>query len=397
MKAHLESSFYKSQSVEREIINIKKKKFSDSMFRTQLYNPRIDPERQEYYNGTDSNDSDGYFVSVDRGECFSPGSKLWYIYKSKHWHTIKSITCRSLMIAYTIYLTIETYKFFDEILILFNLIYLILIFIDCWIVVKVRHGLEDRWCSMSILFFICANTSSLFMLELFYNSFLTHAIFQPDMARHVDLEYRLENVLINASINSTIYKSDQMWQDTLDIEVYYNELSKHEAIFCVVLIVCRLFLPQAMLTWSAVSTMCEFSFNTIFDVYSTLNLCRDAKLNLPENIVIACFIISNGALITISLNLFYDDSKELSNVGLPISILRSISDNFYFRIVIQIIFADLPFFVIHLLIITGFQTLIRPDIYYLITKQCIIITCKVFFMLNNWCHSYNDDKGEQSD
>ena len=359
------------------------------MFRTQLYNPRIDPERQEYYNANGPSNLDGYFVSVDNQEYFSPGSKLWHIYKSKQWYTFKSVACRLLMIIYTIYLTNETYKFFNEILILLNLSYLILISIDCWVVIKVRHGLEDRWCSLSILFFICANTSSLFLFELFYNSFLTHEIFQPDKARHIDLEYRLKHVLTNANINGTNLNSDRMWNETLDIEIYCNELSKHEAIFCIVLILCRLFLPQATLTWSAISTMCEFSFNTIFDVYTTLNLCRDAKLNLPENIVIACFVISNGALISISLNLFNNDFEDKSIDGPPISILRSISDNFYFRLVVQILLADLPFLVIHLLIIKRYQMLIRPDIYYLITKQCIIILCKIFFMIYIWFHDFS--------
>ena len=348
------------------------------MFRTQLYNPLVDPERQEYYTSTLTGEDNGYYFSLDQSNLTT---KLWHFYKSKKWHTFKSISCRILMIAYTIYLNLNLFYLLNEKLVLFNLVYLALIVIDCAVVLFVRKGLEDRWCSLSLLFFICANTTSFFLLENFYNSFLTLSIFTPDMAKHIELEYDLidSNVLKKVELNESIIDSTTHWNNLIDKEDYFNILSQHEAIFCIVLILSRLFLPQATLTWSAISTMCEFSFNTLFDVFSTMSLCRDSKLNLSQDIIIACYLISNSALISISLNLFNDESDEESD--LKISLLRIISDNFYFRLIMQIIFADLPFLVIRLIIITKFQTLVRPDIYYLIAKQFIIIACKFFFMI----------------
>lgn len=355
------------------------------MFRTQLYNPLVDPERQEYYDAA-TIQTDGYYLTLDHKEYFSPGTKLWHFYKSKAWHTIKSIGCRLVMISYTAYSIIESYIFFNEIILLFNLIYILLILVDCFIILSVRKGLEDRWCSLTILFFICANTTPFFMLEIYYNSFLTLNVFHPDLSKHIELDYSKE--ITNNTV--LVIDSNKIWSDSLNKELYYNILSKHEAIFCIILIFSRLFLPQATLTWSAVSTMCEFSFNTVFDVYTTMSLCRDPKLNLPQNIIIACYIVSNGALISISLNLFNEDSDVDSKLN--VSLLRRISDNFYFRLIIQILFADLPFLVIRIIIITRFQTLIRPDIYYLIAKQLIIINCKIVFMAYNWCSNYLKDE-----
>jgi hypothetical protein len=345
------------------------------MFRTQLYNPLIDPERQEYYN----NKSEGYYLTVDHRNIFSPGTKLWHIYKSKLCHIFKSITCRLVMIAYTVYMIYQTYDFFNEILIMFNFIYIILILIDCFIVVHIRKGLEDRWCSLSILYFICANTTCLFLFEIFYNSFLTLNIFHPDTIEHMKQEYSFNNLTIMIdSINED--------QNLLNEETYYNELSRHESLFCIILIFSRLFIPQATLTWSALSTICEFSFNTIFDVYTTINMCRDPKLDLPQNIIIACYVVSYGALISISLNMFSEESDTQNKLN--ISFLRQVSDNIYFRVIIQIVFADLPFLIIRLLIINKYQMLIKPDIYYLITKQYIIITCKILFMIYCWSKNY---------
>lgn len=360
------------------------------MFRTQLYNPLVDPERQEYYkqahliepssHSSTSSFSDGYYLKLDQSKYLT---KLWNIYKSKSWHTYKSISCRLLMSSYTIYLNIDLFYSLNQKIALFNLAYLFLILADCLIVLYVRKGLEDRWCSLSILFFICANTSSFFLLEVFYNSFLTLSIFNPEMSKHVDLEYSLSNTSVLTRVqlsNGLEIDSTNHWSDLIDKETYFNILSKHEAIFCIVLILSRLFLPQATLTWSAISTMCEFSFNTLFDVFSTMSLCRDSKLNLPQDIIIACYLISNSSLISIALNLFHDHS-DTAESNLKISLMRKLTDNFYFRLIIQILFADLPFLIIRLLIITQFQTLIRPDIYYLIAKQFIIIACKFMFML----------------
>ena len=115
-------------------------------------------------------------------------------------------------------------------------------------------------------------------------------------------------------------------------------------------------------------------------------MCRDPKLDLPQNIIIACYVVSYGALISISLNMFSEESDTQNKLN--ISFLRQVSDNIYFRVIIQIVFADLPFLIIRLLIINKYQMLIKPDIYYLITKQYIIITCKILFMIYCWSKNY---------
>ena len=318
---------------------------------------------------------EGYFILADNNKKIPKENNFWHIYKSYSWHTIRTISCRFLMIFYSFYLIIETYEFLNESITLFNLIYSLLIVIDCFIVIFIRKGLEDRWCSLSILFFICANSSSLWTLEIFYNSLLSSYIYHPDF----ELPYKSINSSLLRLVNpldGDKIDLEKIWNDDFKKENYFNIIGKYEVLFCITLILCRLFMPQATLTWSAISTTCEFSFNTIFDVYSTMSLCRDPKLSLSYEIILACLIISNGALMSISLNLFADSDDDFE---FKVSLMRYLTDNLYFRLIIQILFADLPFLILRLIILK-LQTQNKPDIYYLIAKQVIIVLCKILFM-----------------
>lgn len=357
------------------------------MFRSQLYDPTFDPERPEFYDEKTSS-KDGYFISLKETRFFSTGSLLWYLYRSNYWQPFRSILCRLLMISYSLLLIFQTSYLFDEKLILLNISYLFLIVIDCFIVIYVRKGLEDRWCSLSILYFVCANSIPFWMLEINYGSFLSINIHNFEFSHHLESHYKQftdSKILNNVTLkNGFVLSPESSWQESISKEKYSSLLEKHEALFCLILILCRIFIPQATLTWGAISSLSEFSFNTILDIYSTLNMCRDARLKLPKSIIIACFVISNGALFPIALNIFPDSESYDS---LKISLLRRLTDNFYFRLVTQIIFADLPFLCLRLIILSNLKY-VKKEMYYLIAKQIIIIFVKVTVMIYNWIKNF---------
>lgn len=351
------------------------------MYRTQFYDPSIDPERPEFYNV--SSPKTGYKIFLKDKTFVSVGSKFWFFYKSSLWSPLKSCACRFLMIVYSIFLIHETSNLFDEKCLWFCASFLILILIDGLVVIILRQGLEDRWCSLSLIFFICSNTTPLWMLEINYGIILSSNVFNPDHVHHIESHYREINnstiVLNNLKFGNETVNVDIMWSEILNKESYSSIIEKHEALFCLVLVICRIFIPQATLTWSAVSTQSEFTFNTIFDIYSTISMCRDARLNLPKYISILTIVISNGALFPIALNIFPDsDSYE----NLRISKLRQLTDNFYFRLIAQMMFADVPFLVLRFVILTNLKY-VRNEMYYLIAKQIIIIFCKITLMTYN--------------
>jgi hypothetical protein len=167
--------------------------------------------------------------------------------------------------------------------------------------------------------------------------------------------------------------------------------------FCFVLLTSRLLLPEASLTWSQISSMCEYSFNTLFDIYTTMKMCRDPRYHISSSIIIACILISNGALLSISLNIINtsnsddNDDTPINNsiqYSFKISRLREITDNYYFRLIFQICFADLPFLVIRIIILLETHRAFIIEIYYLIAKQVIIILCKLIVMTYNWSINY---------
>ena len=343
------------------------------MLKSQLYDPFIDPQRPEFYNEK--------YLRKNTIRSI-PNSLILKIYKSKFWLSIKSIFCRLLMISYSMFLIIETTVLFGENLILLNIFYLFLILADGFIVIFRRKGLEDRWCCLSILYFICAISTSFWIIEINHGHFLTLQIFNPDYINHLDHHYRSfkdnDVILSNETFNSN-ENLDKDWLKISKNEDYASMLEKHEALFCLTLMISRVFIPQATLTWGAISSLVEFSFNTIFDIYSTINMCRDPRLNLSYQIRIAGVLVSNGALLSISLNIFPDSS---SYKNAKISILRKLTDNFYFRLIIQIFFADLPFLLIRLVILKNIKY-VKKEMYYLIAKQIIIILVKTLVMIYN--------------
>lgn len=354
------------------------------MIRSQLYDPLVDPERPEYYSADEkssSTNSQRHFSSL--------ASRQYTFYKTKYSQLIRSIACRLLMILYSLFLIIETSLLFKEKLLLLNILYLILIIADCFIIIYLRGGLEDRWCSLSLLYFIAANSIPFWMLEINYSTFLSINVHNPDFLHHFESHYKQFNdsKLVLSSVklkNGKILNSDTGWQESINKEKYSSVLEKHEALFCLTLILCRIFIPQATLTWSAISSLTEFSFNTIFDIYSTISMCRDPRINLPKSILVAAFVVSNGALFPIALNIMPDlDRRD----HLKISPLRKLTDNFYFRLITQIIFSDSPFLLLRLVILSKLKY-VKKEMYYLIAKQIIIIFVKIIVMIYNLIRNF---------
>lgn len=357
------------------------------MLKSQLYDPSTDPLRPEFYNEKILRKNT--IVTI-------PNTTIIKIYKSKIWISIKSTACRLLMIFYSMFLIIETAVLFKEYLLFLNVFYLFLILADGFVVIFKRKGLEDRWCCLSIIYFICAISTPFWLMEINHGIFLTLKIYNPDFMLHFDHHYRYlrgSDVILTIGIMKTGEKfdSDNDWLNMSIKEEYSSMLEKHEALFCLTLIICRVFIPQATLTWGAISSLVEFSFNTIFDIYSTINMCRDPRLNLPNNIRIAGVLVSNGALLPISLNIFPDSN---SFDGSKISLLRKITDNFYFRLIIQILLADLPFLMLRLVILKNLKY-VKKEMYYLIAKQIIIILVKLMVMIHNIITSFSSSNNSR--
>jgi hypothetical protein len=357
------------------------------MFRTQFYDPSIDPERREFYL-THESQSKSVSITV-LSETLSSKKKRFFFARN----IFLSIFCRFLMISYSILLVLEIALFFNEKIVLLNLFFLILMIADCLIVIFVRKGLEDRWCSLSILYFICANSVPLWMLEIKYGYILSTNIYSSDFYHHFESHYKqfndsktVLNTVFFENKNKTI-NADSIWLEKIDKEQFSLILEEHEALFCLILIFCRIVLPQATLTWGAISSLSEFSFNTILDIYFTISMCRDSKFNFPKSLVAAIFIISNCSLLPIALNIFPDsDSNDPIN-SLTISSLRRLTDNFYFRYIIQILLADLPFLILRLVILTKLKY-VKKEIYYLIAKQVVILISKFAIMIYNWLRNF---------
>lgn len=292
------------------------------------------------------------------------------------WHPFRSILCRVLMISYTIWLNLESYVILNDPLIYLNLSFLVLIVIDGVQVFSLRKGLEDRWCSLSILFFICANSVPFWLLEINASLVSTKRVLNPDREPFYR-ELANSHIFVDASQPAI----EQEWSARFNSSKYLSILSKHEAFFCLVLIFARVLIPQATLTWAEISNQSEFAFNTIFDIYSTLTLIRDPRNNLDKSIWIMTFVVCNGALYPIALNVFPDSSS--SGPRFATSRLRRITDSPYFRLVLQIVFADLPFLLLRLIILNKLKY-VRREMYYLIAKQMIIIICKISIMAYDW-------------
>lgn len=360
------------------------------MYRTQLYDPLSDPKRAEFLNYEVYSNENGYYIPIQRNSVlFRPGSVLWKFYHSIKWYIIKSIFCRLVMILYSSLLIVEVSNIFDQKLILLNFLYLFLILFDGFMVIFVRKGLEDKWCCLSILFFICANALPLWILEINYGSFLSINIFNPEFMHHYNSHYKHLNETfilkqVNLSNGATLDLDDE-WQRSIDKQPYAYKLERHEALFCLILITSCILIPHPNLSWSAISAWTEFTFNTILDIYMTIIMCRDARSNLSKSIVIACYVISTGALLPISLNI-YSENEDQSD-SLKISKLRMITDNFYFRFTVQIVLSDLPFLILRLIILKNLK-FVKKDMYYLIVKQIIIIICKITVMIYNWVNEF---------
>jgi hypothetical protein len=374
------------------------------MRRSQLYDPFVDPERPEFYSRNSSNTHHSLFSEQLSHRSVKPKQILSRpnYFKDTSLLKLKSILVRLLMITYSFLLILETAIFFNEQLILLNMLFLVLIVVDCYVVVHIRHGLEDRWCSLSILFFICANSIPLWLLEITYSSMLSVNVYNPDFIKF-DLETHFKPYNDSKAILSSValasgqsLNSDTAWLDQINKDRYSFMLELHEALFCFILIISRILLPQVNLTWAAISSISEFSFNTILDVYFTMSMCREAKHKLPESVVIVSFVVSSAALLPIALNLCPDGSDLGENgstaaaaavSGFRISSLRRLTDNFYFNFVIQIVFTDVPLLTVRLLIMTKLKY-VKNEFYYLIAKQILILICKLAVMFYNWARGF---------
>jgi hypothetical protein len=339
---------------------------------------------------------DGYYVPLKHQSIFSPGSKLWFLCQKSIWNTIRSILCRLLMIAYTIVLNHHIAEIFNENLFYINILFVFLIIIDGFVVLFIRNGLEDSWCSFSILFFVSANVTPLFMLEININTFWEN-IFQNDFLNHIDSYYdkRLgdSKVLNKITVNNITIDSDKHWLDGFDKEPYNYEISKFETLFCYTLITVRFLLPQVGLTWANIGSMIEFTFNTLFDVNATCSLLREQKFKLPFWLTIFIYCNAKALLICISLNMYTeptcDNTYERKS---KLSPLRNIVENYYFQFLVQIVFAELPFLISRIVIVLNWYELLKADFLYSMVKQSIIITCKILIMVHHKITDFNKKK-----
>ena len=314
------------------------------------------------------------------------------------WNQLRSILSRLLMIIFTIILNHNVAKIFDENLFYFNYLFIILITIDGYIILFLRNGLEDSWCSFSVLFFVTANINSIFMVEINLNSYWGNVFQKDDFISKIDLDQKRLNdstVLTRVNINNQrIIESDKYWFEGLE-RVYQNEIIEFETTFCYILIIVRFLIPQDGLTWSDVNSIVEYTFNTLFDVYSTCNLLRETKFNSPVWLTILHYCIANSQLTCMSLNIYTESISEDKYKTLKLSPLRKLVENYYFQFLVQIIFAELPFLISRIIIVAiwydGLSD-VKIDVFYSIVKQIIIISCKICIMIHHRVKSLNKEK-----
>lgn len=284
------------------------------------------------------------------------------------------------MIIYSTWLIFESAKLLDDNLLYLNFGFLLLIFVDGYLIVWTRKGLEDRWCSLSIVYFICACSAPFWLIEISSSVILAKNVFSSERSSQLQSHYKelsSANIVVYDENHSTFLKE-------IDNTKYLSIVGKQEAFFCLVLIFSRIFIPQATLTWSTISSQSEFAFNTIFDIYSTLTMLKDSRINLPNTIWVLTYIVCNAALYPIALNVYDTDSSLREPC---ISHLRKLTNNSYFRLFMQIALADLPFLVLRLIMLANLRY-VRREMYYLIVKQVIIIFCKLGIMAYDWCRFY---------
>lgn len=336
--------------------------------------------------------------------------------KPSYWQLIRLITCRALMIAYSVWLIVECSLLFNNNLIYLNCAFLILIIIDGILVGTIHDGLEDRWCSLSIVFFVCGTSIPFWLLEITSSVVLVHqqtsrSVSSSIVGNRTSLSSQVD--LLKRTNESFLSSNQRDWFENASKNLYMSMLGKHEALFSSVLIVCRIFIPQAALTWSDISSQSEFAFNTIFDIYATLSMLRDPRVSLPRPIWIVTFVVCNGALYPIALNglpqthQLIDENdhtlaenilvhgslqhrrfrRSLMNSSSIFPRFERITQSPYFRICLQIVLADFPFLVLRLIILANLR-FVRREMYYLIAKQFIIIFCKLGIMANDWCRQF---------
>lgn len=335
--------------------------------------------------------------------------------KPSYWQLIRLITCRALMVVYSVWLIVECSLLFNNNLIYLNCAFLILIVIDGILVGTIHNGLEDRWCSLSIVFFVCGTSIPFWLLEITSSVVLVHqqtsgSVSSSIFGNRTSLPSQVD--LLKRKNESLLLSNQRDWFENASKNLYMSMLGKHEALFSSVLIVCRIFIPQASLTWSDISNQSEFAFNTIFDIYATLSMLRDPRVSLPRPIWIVTFVVCNGALYPIALNglpqnhLFDENDHTADNILIHGSLkhhrrchrslmnsssifprFERITQSPYFRICLQIVLADFPFLVLRLIILANLR-FVRREMYYLIAKQFIIIFCKLGIMANDWCGQF---------
>ena len=187
---------------------------------------------------------------------------------------------------------------------------------------------------------------------------------------------------LNVSDKNKTTQLDEMWMINVKRETYKTKIEKQEALFCFILILTRILMPQKCISWNNIINMNEYTFNTILDINFTLIMCRDAKLEIPRHLIIWCFIISSCALLTTSLNVFTDTDSYIDK-SQCVSYINNITDNFYFRYIVQILLTDMPFLILRINILMCLK-FIKKEIYYLILKQVVIIACKLIILVKHF-------------
>jgi len=324
--------------------------------------------------------------------------KIDFLNRKMFWNRFRSILSRLLMIIYTVILNNNVAKIFNENLFYLNYLFILLITIDGYIVLFLRNGLEDSWCSFSILFFVTANINSIFMVEINLNMYWGNAFQKDDFTNTIDSDHKRLNesaVLTRVNLNNQrIIDSDKYWFEGLE-KVYQNEIIEFETTFCYILIAVRFLMPQNGLTWTDVNSIVEYTFNTLFDVYSTGNLLRETKFSSPVWLTILHYCIANSQLTCISLNIYTESISEDKYKTIKLSPLRKLVENYYFQFLVQIIFAELPFLISRIMIVAiWYDSLsdVKVDVFYSIVKQIIIISCKICIMIHHRAKSLNKEK-----
>lgn len=303
-------------------------------------------------------------------------SNKWSFYESFYWHLLRSILCRALMIGYSVWLTGQAARLLGERLIYLNSFFLALIALDGFLVIRVRKGLESRWCSLSLVFFIMATATPLCLIEIVLSSVSIKNILNADYHAQIETQYRdLSIVSVN---NSWSFHAARLVQTKKEL---LSTLGQHEVLFSLALISSRFLLPQATLTWLTVYAQIEFAFNTLFDMFSTFTLLRDARLNMPMYVWVLAFVVCYGALFPIALNVVDDESAPPK---LAVSRLRKLTDCFHFRLIVQMLLVDVPFLLLRLVILANLRY-VRKEMYYLLAKQVSIIVGKLAVLAIDWC------------